>query len=438
MPVSRNILGMNARNFLYIRRYNFKSAKQRADDKLATKRLLLKQNIPTPKLYATFENRSEILSYQWDLPERGFVIKPARGYGGAGILPFKKWDGETGRSIVGETYSKHQLESHLIDILDGAYSLQYLPDKAFIEERIMPHPFFKKIDAVGVPDIRVIVFNHIPVMAMLRLPTEKSGGKANLHSGAIAFGIDLRTGITTYAIAEDKIIRRIPNTKIKTSGIKIPDWDAILHLAATAQAVSKLGYAGIDIVLDGRYGPQVLEINARPGLSIQIANLTSLRTRLERLEHMPIPTPARGVEVAKSLFAEEFSERVQTAPKVLTVTEPVTLRYKDTEVTIPAKLDTGAYRTSFDRKLIKKLGIPISDEKVYVQSASGTGYRHTANVTFVLGGKKITTIASITDRSRLRYPVIVGRKDLKGFLIKPEMEYEEEDIVVKKEEAAFN
>jgi len=38
----------------------------------------------------------------------------------------------------------------------------------------------------GLPDIRIICFNMVPVIAMLRIPTELSDGKANLHSGACA------------------------------------------------------------------------------------------------------------------------------------------------------------------------------------------------------------------------------------------------------------
>jgi len=41
-----------------------------------------------------------------------------------------------------------------------------------------------------------------------------------------------------------------------------------------------LGYLGVDIVLDKAYGPMLLELNARPGLAIQVANQAGLRQRL--------------------------------------------------------------------------------------------------------------------------------------------------------------
>jgi len=43
----------------------------------------------------------------------------------------------------------------------------------------------------GLPDIRVIAYNMVPVMAMMRIPTKESGGKANIHGGACAVGIDI-------------------------------------------------------------------------------------------------------------------------------------------------------------------------------------------------------------------------------------------------------
>ncbi len=411
---------MNARNYLYIRRFNKLEAKHTADDKLETKKILLEHEIATTKLLGTFINRDEIKNFAWNsLPSEGYVIKPARGYGGGGILAIRKWEGEWGESVVDEIWDLKQIESHLMDILDGAYSLQYLPDIAFLEERVVPHPFFKKYGLLGIPDIRVIVFNKVPVMAMMRMPTHASEGKANLHLGAIGVGLDISTGITTYALFKNKIITLFPGTKLKTRGIKIPFWDEILLLATKTQAVCGLGYAGVDVVIDHKRGPLILEVNARPGLSIQNANLSSLRTRLERLEDVHPTTPEKGVELAKSLFTAPFSAKVPSTTKVLPVIQRVTLRTKTRNITVQAKLDSGAYRSSVDEQLAKKLNLKPTGKKVFVQSASGRKFRPTVNLVFELAGKKITTEASIIDRSHLRYPMIVGRKDLEGILIKP-------------------
>lgn len=432
MPVSRNILGMNARNFLYIRKYNSASAKKIADDKLLMKNVLIQNGIKTPTMYSIFYDRDSLKNFDWSqLPERGFVIKPARGYAGAGILPIRKWKDGVGTTASGQTYTINQLESHILDILEGAYSLKFLPDNAFIEDRLYPHPFFKKLTNFGIPDIRVIVLNRIPVMAMMRLSTEESHGKANLHQGAIGFGIDIRTGITTHAILYDQPITMIPNTKIKARGIKIPDWEQALYIASKTQEITGLGYAGIDIVFDGKQGPVVLEVNARPGLSIQNANKSSLRSRLERVENMSTPTAERGVEIAKNLFTESFSDKVSIAPKVLTIVQEVIFYRNGEPITVKAKLDTGAFRTSIDRKFAELLDLNILSEKVFVKSASGESFRPTAKTSFLLGGKKINTVVSIVDRSNLKYPVIIGHRDMKDFLIKPinDQPYDPEDDI---------
>lgn len=430
MAVSKETLGMNARNFLYIRKYNPGSAKRIADDKLETKKLLIEHGLPTPKLLATFYDRDSIRHFDWEsLPHNGFVIKPARGYGGLGILPIRKFEDGIARTVTGNEYSVKQLESHLLDVLEGAFSLQYLPDKAYIEERVILNSFFKKLGSVGIADIRIIVFNHVPVMAMMRLPTEESGGKANLHLGALGIGIDIRTGITTHAIKRDKAVTRIPSTKLKTRGIKIPQWDDLLLIAAKTQAAIGLGYAGVDIVFDEKRGPQILEVNARPGLSIQNANLSSLRTRLERVENMDIPTPERGVELAKSLFAADFAQKVKTGPSVLSVIEPVIIRGEQETREIKAKLDTGAFRTSIDETLARELNLKPSEKQVFTTSASGQTFRPTVHLSFEIQGRKINTLASAVDRSHLRYPMIIGRRDLKGFHINPVIDGDEEDIL---------
>lgn len=429
MAISSLPLGLNSRNFIYIRKYNFKRSKSIADSKVRSKKLFLKNQVPTTNIIKIFRKRQDIKYFEWDLPKEGFVIKPSRGYGGEGILLFKKWDGEKAMTSSGNIYDKRMLASHVFDILEGTFSLQQLPDIAYIEELVTASPFFKKLSPIGLPDIRVIVFRKIPIMAMIRIPTEESEGKASLHLGAIGLGIGLRTGITFHAVHGEKSISYLPDTKIKTRGIKIPFWDEVLKIAVNAQTISGLGYAGVDIVVDKDKGPLVLEINARPGLSIQLVNKASLRTRLERVENIEVPTIERGIEIAKNLFAEKDYGSLESSSSVLSVIEKVTFNAKDGSgiLTIPAKLDTGAYRTSIDENLVQELGYPILSKKIMVKSASGIGFRRTAKIKFKLEGKQVTSIASVVDRSQLQYKMIVGRKDLRGYLINPEIENEEED-----------
>ncbi len=419
MPVSNAMLGMNARNFLYIRNFNRRSQKLVADDKLLTKKRLLKAKVPTNAILANFDSLQGVRDFDWSSLPSDFAIKPAHGYGGRGIVVVRKWDGEHGVIEKGKRIDFYDLERIIFGALDGEHSLNNLPDTAFIEERIRPHTFFKKYASKGVPDIRVIVCNGVPIMAMMRLPTIYSDGKANLHLGALGVGIDMRTGITTFGVVGIQPVMFIPGTKTKVRGIKIPYWDDILRISVEAQQCSKLGFTGIDIVIDNKHGPLVLEINARPGLGIQIANQSSLRTRLERIGNLKVQTVDRGVELAKKLFAEESLEEVDEQSAILSVIEKVTIYGNDKKKTVRAKVDTGAYRTSIDSDLVEELGLDPHGTFVRVRSGSGRQKRRTVKLRFKLKNKEVETIATYTPRGHLRFPVIIGRKDMQGYLVDP-------------------
>jgi len=413
-------LGMNARNFLYILPYNKAKAKARADDKLQTKKILLKKGIATPELLASFTDVKDARKFKWSSLPKSFVVKPAHGYGGGGIILVKKWNGESGVLQGGGVIDIQQLEAHIFDILMGVYSLNSISDVAFIEERIVPMKFFKKIPVTGIPDLRVVVFSGVPVMAMMRIPTSDSDGKANLTMGAVGVGIDISTGITTYGWQRGYTVRLFPGTKIKMRGIKVPMWDEILDQAVHAQRASKLGFAGIDIILDKNKGPLVIEINARPGLSIQSVNQASLLERLKRVENIkPKPTLERGIEIGKSLFTEEFSTKVKKVSNVIGVFEKVGINNGGSKKDhmVIAKIDTGAYRTSIDISLAKKLDLVEHDRVVKVRAASGKQERNTVKIILTIKGKKIETTASLTDRKELRHQLIIGRKNIRGFLV---------------------
>jgi alpha-L-glutamate ligase-like protein len=419
MPVSKLALGMNARNYLYIRPNNKKLAKKRADNKLLTKKRLLKRNIPTPKLIEVFQNHRDVRNFDWDKLKGSFVLKPARGYGGSGILVVRNWNGKHGKRLGSTKINIEQLEAEIFSILDGAYSLDNLPDTALIEKRVVVSSAMRKLTKKGVPDIRIIVYNQVPIMAMLRLPTAFSNGCANLHQGALGIGIDLRTGITTKGVLYGEDEEYLPNSKIKVRGIKIPRWSKVLKYAVQAQKASRLGFAGVDIVLDEEEGPLVLEINARPGLQIQLANGDSLRTRIERIEGMSIPTVEYGIDLGKRLFAETALTTIPEKNNVLDVVEKITLYGSKGKKVVKAKIDTGAFSTSIDDALVEELGLQQCPDQKLVRSGFGYDLRNRVNVLFRMRGKDIQTTASHTDRSHLRFPVIIGRRDLKGFLVDP-------------------
>src|SRR3989344_4319444 len=424
MAQLKDILGINARTD-YLR-LNFKQARRKADDKLVTKRILRREKIPHPRLLFKLKTREEIGRFDWSPFLGGFVIKPAQGLGGKGVLVIRKKVPDKNKWLVsgGKPIGVEDLRLHASDIVEGRYSRNGLPDIAMIEERVKTHPKFRKLAVGGTPDVRVIVYNKVPVMAMFRIPTEESGGKANLHQGAIGLGIDMATGITTYGVYKDEPIRYFPDTDKKVNGIAIPFWNEILRLAIQAQVASKLNFLSVDFLIDSEKGPLVLEINDQPGLSIQIANRICLKRRLEQVEGWEVESEEKGVKIAKTLFASQFASRVRLASvekKVVGVFETIKIKTgKKKRATVPAKVDTGALSTSIDEKLANELGL-LTKENILLQkkfkSSLGEQERPVVRFVFWLKGKKIITRASITHRKELLRMVIIGRRDLKEFLV---------------------
>lgn len=422
-----SILGLNARTQLFSYPYNTWQGRKIADSKIQTARILKSSEIPIPTIYKKFRNVRDIAGFDFENLPDSFALKPSRGLGGEGIIVVKKRLGASEWLTTQKTkVSAEDIKIQILDIFEGAFSIGGIPDVAFIQEYVGRHKAFRKYAYRGTPDIRIIVFNKVPVMAMLRLPTKESQGRANLHQGAIGVGIDIATGITTKAIWHGEQIVYKPGTERKLRGIKIPGWYDILTIASRTQIASGLGYAGVDIVLHPDKGPQVLEINAQPGLQIQLANMTGLKKRLERVEDLEIRDAEHAVMVARALFAERYLDRVaaEEGIKTINVRETVTVISGDGKrVEVPAKIDTGAWRASIDRDLAKDLGILTKNSILWTKpfkSSLGKEIRPVIPLSYYLAGRKIKTVASVANRSHLKTPLIIGRRDLGGFLVKTE------------------
>ncbi len=288
---SQGVLGINQRNTDYIMRYNPRHLYPLVDDKLRTKSLAIDAGIEVPKLFSKIEINHEInaLDSLLELHD-DVVIKPSHGSGGNGILVLGGKVGKFYRTASGDLISLNSIKHYVSNILSGMYSLGGLADTAFLEYRVQFDPVFDNISFKGVPDIRIIVFQGVPVSAMIRLPTSKSGGKANLHQGAIGVGIDLATGKTTHAVIGNHATTIHPDTGHVINDVQIPKWQKILKIAIKCADTVGLGYLGVDIVLDSELGPLMLELNARPGLNVQLANQQGLQQNLvkvEQLENIP-------------------------------------------------------------------------------------------------------------------------------------------------------
>ena len=425
-----DILGMNARNALFGRR-NTKKAKRFAHSKLEGKKVLKAAGIATPELLAIFENPEEVMDFTWEELPASFVLKPEDGNGGNGVWVIRRkarWAGEWWRADASKI-GISDLRLHVLDILEGKYSSSGNKSRAFIEERVPLSTHFRRYAYRGTPDIRVIVFNKVPVMAMLRLPSKDSEGKANLHQGAIGLGVDMSTGVTTYGVLNDKLIRYMPvrksKVKRKVNGLKIPHWKQILKIAVACQEASKLVYVGVDLVLHPTKGPMVLELNANPGMAIQIANQAGLRRRLERVRDLQVRDADHGVRIAQNLFTSGFTGKVKSTDEKIVVEniEEIKVRLsKKKREPVLAKIDTGAYRSSIDKKLARELGLLKKENILWTRgfySGLGREERPVIGLIFFLKGKKVKTAVNVSDRSQMKTKFLIGRKDLQGFLISP-------------------
>lgn len=287
--IRQEALGLNRRNQEFLLRLNTPPLIALVDHKVRTKEVLARQGLPVPDTFGRYTRQRELVALAREVERRSdFVLKPVRGAGGEGVLVIAGRQHDRLVKSSGGLLKVGQLMAHAADIIAGAFSLSQARDEAVLEFRLTPEPLLAGYSPGGVPDVRVVVVRGIPVMAMLRLPTRASDGRANLHVGGVGVGIDLRSGGAVHAICRDRPIVLHPDTHQPLAALRVPGWADILLLAARSYDAIPLGYFGIDLVIDAQLGPTILELNARPGLSIQLANRRGLRLMLERLQQRPI------------------------------------------------------------------------------------------------------------------------------------------------------
>jgi alpha-L-glutamate ligase-like protein len=279
------VLGMNRRNAACILDHNPRRLFPVVDDKLRMHGLCRQIGVPTPAIYCAIDYHSMLRRLPELLAGReDFVIKPNRGSSGRGVLVITGRDGERFVRHNGERLRLDHVRQHISDILSGMYSLGGRPDQALVQQRVRLHPAFAAASYKGIPDIRVILYRNEPAMAMLRLPTKSSNGRANLHQGGLGVGVELSSGITHHAVRKDRFIECHPDTGLPVVGMKVPYWRDVLDMSRRVAKAVGLGYVGVDIVVDADQGPMLLEANARPGLAIQIANGRGLLPRLQAID----------------------------------------------------------------------------------------------------------------------------------------------------------
>lgn len=302
------VLGINQRNADYVLAYNPRRLYPLADDKLRIKQLAQQAGIAVPELYGVIEIESQVRHMAAMLSNHeSFVLKPASGSGGKGIVVIQQRHKGLYRKASGVLMDESELRHHVFNILSGMFSLGGQEDKALFEYRVLIDPVFDQVCYLGVPDIRIIVYRGVPVMAMARLTTRLSDGRANLRQGAIGVGIDMATGVTCSAVWQNQLVTEHPDTGYELTGIQVPYWDRLLEIATRSCEITGLGFLGVDLVLDRDKGPMLLELNARPGLTIQIANQAGLLSCLQLVDQAVGNLPDAQARIA---FAKQHCSHV--------------------------------------------------------------------------------------------------------------------------------
>lgn len=297
------VVGINMRNARFLLPNNPRRLYELVDNKLRTKALAEEQGMNVAETYGVVRTPHDANKVDKMLNgNEAFVIKPTRGSGGKGVLVI---DGKNGKNFVkpsGAELTPGDLRNHVTNILAGLFSLGGKRDFALIEYRVRPAALLTALSFQGAPDIRVVMLHGYPVMAMLRASTKESDGRSNLHQGALGIGIDIATGITVRAIHHGQPVTIHPDLGIGLIGVQIPEWDTILRMSVTCQEMTGLGYLGVDIMIDETKGPLMIEVNARPGLAIQMANGVGLLKRLEPVvaEHRRQPNADLATKIAFS------------------------------------------------------------------------------------------------------------------------------------------
>lgn len=303
----RGVLGINQRNSSFVLPFNPRRLYPRVDDKVLTKRLAAVAGIPTPGTFGVISYHHELATLPHVLEGlTDFVLKPARGSQGNGVLVITEVSKAGFRKSSGAILNATQIRQHVSSMISGVFSLRGDWDSCLIEERIITHTDFEPLTRFGVPDVRVVVCHLVPVMAMCRLPTSRSDGRANLHQGAIAAGVDISSGLIVHAAQHNRTVREHEDTGAPLTGFEVPYWNDVLALAVRAARMSGLGYLGVDVVIDAKRGPVLLELNARPGLAIQLANQRGLLPRLDRAREANLPESTSDEDLCR-FGREQFS-----------------------------------------------------------------------------------------------------------------------------------
>ncbi len=402
------ILSMNERNLNYIKKLNSSSSVNLADDKVETKLFLEQRWVSVPKTLAIVSSKKQLWEFNLEsIKEDFFVVKPVFWSKWQGILIVENLHDWT-YMIWEEILSEDFLYDHMTDILNWDFSLNYGFDKVLIEEKLIPGNWFEKFCEFWLADIRMIVYNLVPVAAMVRMPTSSSWGKANLAQGWIGLGIEVWSGIINTIYINWKVYKKdFPLKYAHLKWFEIPFWNDIMLASSKTQFFVNLGYLALDWVITKSW-PKILEINARAGLEIQNVCLLPLKSRLDKVKDLKILEPEKWVELAKSLFSDKIRDKFSTQ-KVIYLSQDAKLKFWDSSEDIIVKVD------------FTKTKNTISSHLYDIISKNNYLLELDSNI-------KLENLKFQVDNVLDDELIILWTNSIKDFLIKPEIKENKKDI----------
>lgn len=172
----------------------------------------------------------------------------------------------------------------------------------------------------------------------------------------------------------------------------------VLEVNATA------GFKGLFSATGVSAAPHIARLAIeRAGGSIEASQVAELESTLD--DSVPDCKPPLGPEGGED--------------DVLGYTTRIRINGRDGADHAVAKSDTGAKRTSIDTELAGRIGAGPLVGTTDVRSGTGseTETRPLVDVDLCLNGRWRTVTASITDRSEMTYPVLLGRDVLEAYTL---------------------
>lgn len=198
------------------------------------------------------------------------------------------------------------------------------------------------------------------------------------------------------------------------------------RLATEATAALGLDLAGVDLMpIDGDW--YVLEVNATAGFKgLYAATDVSAAPYIARLaiERAGGSVDSSQVRDLESTLDDSVPDckpplaEKQGDDGILGYTTRVRVNGRDGATDAVAKSDSGAKRTSIDTELAGRIGAgPLVGTTEVRSGTGGTETRPLVDVDLCLNGRWRTVTASVTDRSEMTYPVLLGRDVLESYTL---------------------